>query len=479
MAQMLINGERVAAASGATTVIRNPATGDPVDTVPKGDASDTRRAIDAAAAAFQTWSKLAPHKRAQVLMRASGRVREGLESVASLLTSEQGKPIRDSRIEAERFADNIEIYAGLIAGGALSGKHVPLPAQKAMGLVVRRPIGVVGAIIPWNFPLTLMANKIAPAMAVGNTVVVKPASTTPLATLRLAELMLEGGLPAGVLNVVTGPGGVVGEELIRNPLVRKIGFTGETGTGIQVARSAAEELKHVTLELGGSDAAIVCDDADLEVAARNVAIGRFFNAGQACLAIKRVYVFDSVAEAFIDKIAARAKRLKLGSGTDESAQMGPLHTEKQRAEIESQLADAVSRGGRVVAGGQRPSGAEFETGWYFEPTVVVDVPEDARVWSEETFGPLLPIMRVRNLDEAISKANSSEYGLGSSIFTRDMNKAQRAIDELEAGYTWVNAVQIAHDELPFGGTKHSGYGKEHGTEVLDYYTEQKSVVVAS
>jgi succinate-semialdehyde dehydrogenase/glutarate-semialdehyde dehydrogenase len=476
---MLINGERVAAASGATTEIRNPATGDLVDTVPKGDASDTRRAIDAAAAAFQTWSKLAPHKRAQVLMRASGRVREGLESVASLLTSEQGKPIRDSRIEAERFADNIEIYAGLIAGGALSGKHVPLPAQKAMGLVVRRPIGVVGAIIPWNFPLTLMANKIAPAMAVGNTVVVKPASTTPLATLRLAELMLEGGLPAGVLNVVTGPGGVVGEELIRNPLVRKIGFTGETGTGIQVARSAAEELKHVTLELGGSDAAIVCDDADLEVAARNVAIGRFFNAGQACLAIKRVYVFDSVAEAFIDKIAARAKRLKLGSGTDESAQMGPLHTEKQRAEIESQLADAVSRGGRVVAGGQRPSGAEFETGWYFEPTVVVDVPEDARVWSEETFGPLLPIMRVRDLDEAISKANSSEYGLGSSIFTRDMNKAQRAIDELEAGYTWVNAVQIAHDELPFGGTKHSGYGKEHGTEVLDYYTEQKSVVVAS
>jgi succinate-semialdehyde dehydrogenase/glutarate-semialdehyde dehydrogenase len=479
MAQMLINGERVAAASGATTDVRNPATGEVVDTVPRADADDTRRAIDAAATAFATWSKTAAHKRAQTLMQASARVRERLEDVASLLTSEQGKPIRDSRIEAERFADNIEIYAGLIAGGALSGKHVPLPAQKAMGLVVRRPIGVVGAIIPWNFPLTLMANKIAPAMAVGNTVVVKPASTTPLATLRLAELMLEGGLPAGVLNVVTGPGGVVGEELIRNPLVRKIGFTGETGTGIQVARSAAEELKHVTLELGGSDAAIVCDDADLDVAARNVAIGRFFNAGQACLAIKRVYVFDSVADAFIGKIAARAKRLKLGGGTDEAAQMGPLHTEKQRAEIESQLADAVSRGGRVVAGGQRPTGAEFETGWYFEPTVVVDVPEGARVWTEETFGPLLPIMRVRDLDEAIARANSSEYGLGSSIFTRDMNKAQRAIDELEAGYTWVNAVQIAHDELPFGGTKHSGYGKEHGTEVLDYYTEQKSVVVAS
>jgi succinate-semialdehyde dehydrogenase/glutarate-semialdehyde dehydrogenase len=300
-----------------------------------------------------------------------------------------------------------------------------------------------------------------------------------LSTIRLAELMLEGGLPAGVLNIVTGPGAVVGDEIIRNPLVRKIGFTGETGTGKQVARIAADELKHVTLELGGSDAAIVCADADLDLAAKNIAIGRFFNAGQACLAIKRVFVEDSVADELIEKVAARAKRLKLGSGMDANAQMGPLHTDKQRAEIEAQLADAVQRGGKVIAGGKRPAGAEFGTGFYFEPTVVVDVPDGARVWTEETFGPLLPIMRVKNLDEAIEKANSSEFGLGSSIFTRDMSKAQRGIDELEAGYTWVNAVQIAHDELPFGGTKHSGYGKEHGTEVLDYYTEQKSVVLAS
>jgi acyl-CoA reductase-like NAD-dependent aldehyde dehydrogenase len=479
MAQMIVNGERVNAASSATMEVRNPATGEVVDTVPKADATDTRRAIDAAAAAFPGWSKTVAHKRTHILMQAAACVREHLDDVARLLTSEQGKPIRDSRIEAERFTDNIEIYAGLIAGGALSGKHVPLPSQKAMGLVVRRPIGVVGAIIPWNFPLTLMANKIAPAMAVGNTVVVKPASTTPLATIRLAELMLEGGLPPGVLNIVTGPGSVVGEEIIRNPLVRKIGFTGETGTGKQVAKSAADELKHVTLELGGSDAAIVCDDADLDLAAKNVAIGRFFNAGQACLAVKRVYVFDSIADEFIDRIVARARRLKLGSGTDASAQMGPLHTEKQRAEIEAQLADAVQRGGKVVAGGERPKGEEFARGYFFEPTVVVDVPEGARVWTEETFGPLLPIMRVKDLDEALQKANESEFGLGSSIFTRDMTRAQRAIDELEAGYTWVNAVQIAHDELPFGGTKHSGYGKEHGTEVLDYYTEQKSVVVAA
>jgi acyl-CoA reductase-like NAD-dependent aldehyde dehydrogenase len=479
VAQMIVNGERVGAASGATMEVRNPATGEVVDTVPKADAADTRAAIDAAAAVFPSWSKQAAQKRATILMHAAARVREKLGDVAQLLTAEQGKPIRDSRIETERFADNIEIYAGLVAGGAPAGKHVPLPSQKAMGLVVRRPIGVVGAIIPWNFPLTLLANKIAPAMAVGNTVVAKPASTTPLSTIRLAELLHEGGLPPGVLNVVTGPGNVVGEEIIRNPLVRKIGFTGETGTGKQVAKSAADELKHVTLELGGSDAAIVCEDADLELAARNIAIGRFFNAGQACLAVKRVYVIESVADDFVDRVAARAKRLKLGSGTDAAAQMGPLHTEKQRAEIESQLEDAVKRGGKVVAGGKRPEGDVFDRGYYFEPTVVVDVPEGARVWTEETFGPLLPVMRVKDLDEAIEKANASEYGLGSSIFTRDMAKAQRAIDELEAGYTWVNAVQIAHDELPFGGTKHSGYGKEHGTEVLDYYTEQKAVVVAS
>jgi succinate-semialdehyde dehydrogenase/glutarate-semialdehyde dehydrogenase len=476
---MIINGERVGAASGATMEVRNPATGEVVDSVPKADAEDTRRAIEAAAAAFPAWSKTLPTKRSDILMRAAHRVKEHLDDVAQLLTSEQGKPIRDSRIEATRFAENIEIYAGLIKGGALAGKHVPLPSQNATGLVVRRPIGVVGAIIPWNFPLTLLANKIAPALAVGNTVVAKPASTTPLSTIRLAELMLEGGLPPGVLNIVTGPGAVVGDEIIRHPAVRKIGFTGETGTGIQVARTAAEELKHVTLELGGSDAAIVCADADLDLAARNIAIGRFFNAGQACLAIKRVFVEESVADELIEKVAARAKRLKLGSGTDADAQMGPLHTDKQRAEIESQLADAVQRGGKVVAGGERPAGAKFDTGYYFQPTVVVDVPDGARVWTEETFGPLLPIMRVKDLDEAIEKANSSEFGLGSSIFTRDMTRAQRAIDELEAGYTWVNAVQIAHDELPFGGTKHSGYGKEHGTEVLDYYTEQKSVVVAS
>jgi succinate-semialdehyde dehydrogenase/glutarate-semialdehyde dehydrogenase len=479
MALMVIGGERVEAVRENWMEVCNPATGELVDRVPRGDGADAGRAVEAASAAGCAWGGLTPRQRAEHLLHAASRVRAELEQVAQLLTAEQGKPIRDARIEAQRFVENIELYAGMVQAGLPAGRQVPLPAQHAIGLVIRRPLGVVGAIIPWNFPLTLLANKIAPAMAVGNTVVAKPASTTPLATLRVAELMLEGGLPAGVLNVVTGPGAAVGDELTRNRRVRKIGFTGETGTGKQVARAAADHLKHVTLELGGSDPAIVCEDADLDLAARNIAIGRFFNAGQACLAIKRVFVVDAVADELIDRLTARARRLKLGRGTDESTQMGPMHTASGRTEIEAQLADAVERGGRVVAGGSRPADESFADGFYFEPTVIVDVPSGARVWREETFGPLLPIRRVENLDAALIHANSTEFGLGSSIFTRDMAKAQRAIDELDAGYTWVNAVQIAHDELPFGGTKESGYGKEHGSEVLDYYTEQKSVVIAS
>src|ERR671937_485967 len=457
MSTMVIDGKPATARSGATIEIHDPATGELVDTVPQAGVDETREAIAAADAAFRAWADMAPHKRSQLLLKAAGVVRQHLDEVAALLTREQGKPIRDSKIEAERFADNVEFYAGLTSSGAVRGQHVPLSVPGAFGIVVRRPLGVVGAIVPWNFPLTLLANKIAPALATGNTVVAKPASTTPLSTIRLVELMNEAGLPPGVLNVVVGPGSVVGEELIRNPTVRKIGFTGETETGKKVMANAAPELKRITLELGGSDPAIVCEDADLEVAAKAIAIGRFFNAGQACLAIKRVYVVDEVAEDLVGRVTARAKKLKVGPGMDQASQMGPMHT----------------RGGRVVAGGGRPSGPNFDRGFFIEPTVITDVPEEARVWKEETFGPLLPIARVKDLDEALERANDSEFGLGSSIFTRDLKKAQLWIDRLDAGYTWVNTIQVAYDELPFGGTKHSGFGKEHGVEVLDFYSEQK------
>ncbi len=478
MSTMVIDGKPATARSGATIEIHDPATGELVDTVPQAGIEDTRQAVEAADKAFPAWSQMVPHKRSQILSKGAALVRQHLDEVATLLTREQGKPIRDSRIEAERFVENIEFYATLAASGAIRGQHVQLSVPGAFGMVVRRPMGVVGAIIPWNFPLTLLANKIAPALAVGNTVVVKPASTTPLSTIRLVQLINEAGLPPGVLNVVVGPGAVVGEELIRHPKVRKIGFTGETETGKRIMSQAAPQLKRLTLELGGSDAALVCDDADLEQAAKAIAIGRFFNAGQACLAIKRVYVIDTVADELIEKVTARAKRLKVAPGMDPSSQMGPMHTAGGRETIERQLKDALDRGARLLAGGGRPKGPPFDTGYFIEPAVITDVPEGARVWKEETFGPLLPIARVKDLDEAIERANDSEYGLGSSVFTRDLRKAQEAIDRLDAGYTWVNTIQVAYDELPFGGVKHSGYGKEHGLEVLDHYTELKSVVMA-
>jgi acyl-CoA reductase-like NAD-dependent aldehyde dehydrogenase len=335
------------------------------------------------------------------------------------------------------------------------------------------------AIIPWNFPLTLMANKLCPALAMGNTMVIKPASTTPLATIRCIELMNEAGLPPGVLNVVTGPGSVVGEALIAHPKVRKVAFTGETATGKRVMELAAGTVKRVTLELGGSDPCIVCDDADLDAAASAVSVGRFFNCGQACLAIKRLYVFESVYDELVDKLVARAKRLTLGPGTSPDTRVGPMHTVGGRTDIESFVDDAVQRGASVLHGAGRPESQELSAGNYYLPTLLADVPDDARVWSEETFGPVLPIARVKDLDEAITRANDSIFGLGSSIWTRDVARSRQAMEKLEAGYTWVNAMQIAHDELPFGGTKQSGYGKEHGTEVLGYYTEEKSVVIAS
>jgi len=476
--RMFIAGELSDSSSGQTTEIRNPATGDLVDTIPKATVEDMRRAIDAAQNAFAEWAALPAVERAALMFKAAQTLREHVPEIAELLTREQGKTLLESRIETQRLADNLDFFAGL--HGALRGQHVEIAKPKAYGMVIRRPLGVVGAIVPWNFPLTLMANKICPALVVGNTVVVKPASTAPLAIARCVELINAVGFPAGVLNVVTGPGAVVGEELIANPLVRKIGFTGETETGKHVMAQASKELKHVTLELGGSDPMIVCDDANLDEAVKAAGVGRFFNCGQACLAIKRLYLFEEIADQFIAGLKQNAEqRWRVGNGLDKDTRMGPLHTAGQREEVEKMVQEVLDRGAHVVSGAKRPEGEQFERGNFYLPTLLTNVPEDAVIATEECFGPALPIFRVEGLDEAIEKANNSKYGLGSSIGTTDIKTAHIAAERLEAGYTWVNSLQIAVDELPFGGTKQSGFGKEHGTEVLDYYTEQKSVMVGA
>jgi acyl-CoA reductase-like NAD-dependent aldehyde dehydrogenase len=472
MATMIIESERTKAASGKTYEVRNPATGEVVDEVPAGGPADVDRAAQAAAKAFPAWSRLAPNKRAEILHKAAHHMLGKVDEIAPLLTREQGKTMLESRLEAQRFGENIAWFADL--ADKIHGEHVALPDTTTYGLVIRRPIGVTGAIVPWNFPLTLAANKVAPAIAAGNTVVLKPASTTPLATLACIEALIEGGLPEGVVNVVLGQ--ATGDAIGAHPLIRKIALTGSTPTGKKVMARAAEGLKKVTLELGGSDPCIVLDDADLEAAARAISVGRFFNCGQACLAVKRLYVQEGAYDALMEKLVARASKLKPGNGMDKDSRMGPMHTETQRAEVEAQVKDAIDRGAKVRFGGGRPKGSEYEKGWFIEPTILEDVPDGARMWTEEVFGPALPVRRIKDLDEGLRLANDSQFGLGSSIWTASMAAAHRGVNELEAGYTWVNALQIAHDELPFGGTKQSGFGKEHGLEAFYQYTEQKSIV---
>ena len=477
MAQMLIGGEWVGSRSGNSIEVINPATGEPVDTAPRGTPEDAREAIDAAEQAFAIWSEYTQAKRAEVLRRTVELLHLHEKELAVLLTKEQGKPLREATLEIRRYGHTLEYYAGL--GKNIRGGYIPQIEENKYGLIIKRPLGVVGAIVPWNFPVSLMGNKIGPALLAGNTMVIKPAETTPLTDLRVVGLFLEAGLPNGALNVVTGQGSVVGEEIVTNPKVRKIGFTGSTEVGRRVMASAAQGIKRVTLELGGSDPMIVCDDANIDEAVKAAATGRFFNCGQACLAIKRLYLFESIADDFTAKLVARAKKLRVGNGMAEGTMIGPLHSASQRDEVEAQVQDAVDRGARVLAGGERLRGADYDKGHFYAPTLLADVPTDARVAKEEVFGPALPIFRVKSLEEAIEKANDSIFGLGSSIWTNDLSRATRAAERIDAGYTWINSAQVIYDELPFGGFKQSGLGKEHGTEALDYYSETKSVVVAT
>jgi succinate-semialdehyde dehydrogenase/glutarate-semialdehyde dehydrogenase len=480
MAKFFVAGEQLESESKQVTEVKNPATGEVVDTVPKGTVNDIRRAIDAASAALKKWSQMAPSKRGAILLNAGRLILEQEKELATLLTKEQGKPLRESMMEIRRFVHTLDHYGGMAK--SLRTAAVLLDNGRH-GLVLRKPIGVCGAIVPWNFPVSLMGNKLGPALLAGNTVVVKPAGTTPLTDILCCELIDKaiqaGGGPKGVVNVVTGPGSVVGEELLVNTTVRKIGFTGATDTGRRVMQSAAADFKHVTLELGGSDPMIVCEDADLDRAVSAASVGRFFNCGQACLAVKRLYLAEKIADEFTAKLVEKVKKLRIGNGLARETIMGPLHTSDQRKEVEDQVADAVKRGAKVLLGAERPKGGDYDKGFYLMPTLVVNVDPESRLLREEVFGPALPIVKIKDLEEGVEQANNSIFGLGSSVWTRDINKAMFAAEHIESGYTWVNSAQIIYDELPFGGVKQSGIGKEHGEEAIEHYTESKSVVIAT
>ena len=475
MAQMWIAGEWQDSASGETYDIINPANGEKVDNAPKGNADDARRAIAAAEAALGAMAASSAEQRGLWLEKMVELVRERKQELAETLTKEQGKPIGEANTEMEHFLHGLHFYAGLAS--KYRGSYVPLPAKDTYGIVMKQPIGVCAGIVPWNFPITLMGTKIGPAIAAGNSIVVKPASSTPLTALKVCALLSEAGVPKGAINCISGPGGVVGEELVQNPKVRRVAFTGESATGRHIGEVCGRMLKRVTLELGGSDPMIVCDDANVEEAAKWGTIGRYYNNGQACLAVKRVFVFDSVYEEFLDKLAARVKRYKPADPLNPKTWMGPMHSRAQRDEIGEQVEDALARGAKAVVGGQKLEGAEYARGNWFAPALLTDVPDDARIVKEESFGPALPVFRVRDLDEALERANASDYGLGSSIWTRNLGNAYKAAERIEAGNVWVNSLHYGYDEMPFGGVKASGIGREHGPEALEYYLETKGVVL--
>jgi succinate-semialdehyde dehydrogenase/glutarate-semialdehyde dehydrogenase len=469
-------GGNATAGAGRRLAVANPATGEAVEEVPAATAAEVDAAVQAAAEAFTSWRRTDAADRAGHLRGLADQAEAHAEELVALLTREQGKPTLEAQGELRHFLAGLRYYAEMAT--KLRGSYQELPSQfgPAYGIVVRRPLGVVGAITPWNFPLTLLANKLGPALATGNTVVAKPAETTPLTTLLVARLAAEAGLPPGVLNVVTG-GPETGEALVAHPGVRRIAFTGQTATGRRIMQLAGPALKHVSLELGGSDPTIVLADADLDAAVRNIQIGRYWNCGQACLAPKRAFVQAEVYDAFLEALVARVGRYEPGPGEVRAEKprlrIGPLHTAAQRDLLAAQLAEALDRGAKALVGGETVDGP----GHFFQPAVVVDVPADARLATEEVFGPVLPVWKVDGLDEAIERANATPYGLGSSIWTRSAVAVDRATRELEAGVTWVNQLHYGYDELPFGGTRQSGHGREHGLEALAEYTELKSVVV--
>ncbi|MBY5163648.1 aldehyde dehydrogenase family protein [Salsipaludibacter albus] len=472
---MWINGS-THAGSGAEREVVNPATGAVVDTTTDATPDDVDAAVEAATTAAAEWAATDVTARAKLLRTLADALADNSDELVATLVAEQGKPLLEANGEFHHMLSGLRYYAE--SATKVRGVHQELPSQfgPAYGLVKRHPFGVVGAIMPWNFPLTLLANKLGPALAAGNTVVAKPAETTPLATLQVARIATEAGLPDGVFNVVTG-GGETGGALVGHPDVPRIAFTGSTATGRTLMETAGPALKHVSLELGGSDPTIVLPDADLETAVKTIQIGRYWNAGQVCLAPKRAFVHADVFDQFVELLSGRIERYEPGDGTTKpdkpKLRIGPLHTAAQRDLLVDQVADAVDAGAELVTGGHVVEG----DGHFYQPGLAVDVPDDSRLSTEEVFGPVLPVWSVDSLDEAIERANATAYGLGSSIWTTDGTAINRAVNELDAGMTWVNQLHYGYDEMPFGGTKQSGLGKEHGLEALAEYSRYKSSVI--
>jgi phenylacetaldehyde dehydrogenase len=476
--RMLIDGKWVAAASGKTFQTYDPSTEEPLADIPAGDKEDVDRAVRAARRAFEggPWRRMTPSERGRALWKLADLIEARSEEFAQLETLDNGKPISVARVaDIPLVVDHFRYYAGWAT--KIEGETIPVstPGQRFLNYTLREPVGVVGQIIPWNFPLLMAAWKLGPALASGNTVVLKPAEQTPLSALRLGELLEEAGIPPGVVNIVTGFGETAGAAIAAHPDVDKVAFTGSTEVGHEIMRAAAGNLKRVSLELGGKSPNIVFADADLEAAAIGAASAIYFNHGQCCCAGSRLFIEHKVYDKLMPRLIEYSEKITLGPGMDPKTEMGPLVSSEQFERVNGYLAAGKREGAKVVTGGGRPK--QFNKGYFVAPTVFADVNADMKVTREEIFGPVVCAIPFKDPDEVAAAGNDTTYGLAAAVWTRDIQKAHRLAETLKAGTVWINCYNMFDAASPFGGFKQSGFGREMGKAALELYTQIKSVWV--
>ncbi len=473
--QLFIGGRFVDAESGETQATLNPHDNSVIAEVAMAGHADVDKAVAAATKAFPAWSRMAAADRGRILLKLADLIEANAEELARLESLDTGHPLRDSRnLDVPRTAACFRYFGGM--ADKLQGDVVPVEAG-FLNYLMREPLGVVGQVVPWNFPLMFTSWKMGPALAAGNTIVLKPAEITPLSTLKIAELMSEAGMPDGVVNIVPGLGSVAGQYLAEHPGVAKIAFTGSTATGRRIVQASAGNLKKVQLELGGKGANIVFDDANLVAAVNGSAWAIFHNQGQACIAGSRLILQEKIADEFLDKFITLAKSIKLGNPLDASTEMGPLTSRMHRDRVLAYVDVAREQGGEVLAGGKGPAASELADGCYVEPTIVKARGFKDRIAQEEVFGPFVTVLTFKDDAEAMAIANSTDYGLGSGLWTRDLQRAHRMARDMHAGMVWVNSYKRVNPGSPFGGVGQSGYGREMGFEAMREYTQVKSVWV--